>query len=233
MVERDNGVHVCFINEIRMSQGILQEATTPSAPPRAIVAKTRGKAQGSGILRRQVLTGLIAAVVPPAVHPAKAQFRMLQRQFIEVAPAAQLPPVKLGDLNGRPATLAPVRGKVLLINIWATWCEACRLDLPLFERFRLVTGDRVSVAAVSAETTERTKIKSFLEQLAIHHIPVYLDPFGKLASNSPTSQAPLALVGMPVTYLITPRGVVAGYVTGAEDWLSSSAQRLLSLYASP
>ncbi|WP_213775244.1 TlpA disulfide reductase family protein [Bradyrhizobium sp. dw_78] len=142
-----------------------------------------------------------------------------------------MPAVTLTDLKGRPARLAPVANKILLVNLWATWCDACRTDLPLLERFHQATAGQVQVAAVSAEKKDRTDIKSFLDRLAVRSLPIYLDPEGKLVSASNESPAALSAYGMPVTYLITPSGRIAGYISGVADWLSDDAQQLLSYYA--
>lgn len=189
-----------------------------------------------GVSRRSALLGL--AAVPLLASRSNAQtrdyppvFRTARHQFTIVEPAVQLPSVPLLDLRGRAARLAAVPGKVLLINIWATWCDACRLDLPLLERFHQTSGGRVQVAAVSAERRDRAEIKAYLERLSIRSLPIYLDPDGLLASNSANSPAPLSAYGMPVTYLVTPSGRVAGFISGVADWLADDAQKLLTYYA--
>lgn len=158
-------------------------------------------------------------------------FQTAKRQFTVVRPSKQLPSVSLTDINGRPAQVAPVPGKVLLINIWASWCEACRIDLPLLERFHKTAGHQVEIAAVSVDTDERQRVKAYLEKLSIRALPVYLDPNGKLAGNAAKGTAPLLIYGMPLTYLITPSGRIAGYMAGVADWRAPDAQELLAYYA--
>jgi thiol-disulfide isomerase/thioredoxin len=158
-------------------------------------------------------------------------FRTSRFQFTVLEPPAQPPAVILTDLKGRPARLAPTANRILLFNLWATWCEACRTDLPLLERFHQATAGQVEVAAASTEKKDRTDIKTFLDRLAIRSLPVYLDPQGKLVSTSNERPAVLTTYGMPVTYLITPSGRIAGYISGVADWLSDDAQQLLTYYA--
>ena len=134
-------------------------------------------------------------------------------------------------MTGRPAQIAPVPGKVLLVNIWASWCDACRTDLPLLERFHKTASHQAAVAAVSIDTDERRRVKSYLDKLSIRSLPVYLDPEGKLAGNAAKGTAPLLIYGMPLTYLITPSGRIAGYMAGVADWLAPDAQKLLAYYA--
>jgi thiol-disulfide isomerase/thioredoxin len=127
--------------------------------------------------------------------------------------------------------MSALPGNVLLINFWATWCEACRTDLPLLERFHEAVRGRVNVVAVSSDKANREKVRVYLEKLSIRRLPVYLDPDGRLASSSSDSLAPMRLYGMPITYLVTPYGRIAGYISGPVDWLSDDAQRLLAYYA--
>jgi thiol-disulfide isomerase/thioredoxin len=168
---------------------------------------------------------------------AKAQdyppvFRTARYQFTIIAPQLQLLSITLTDLNGHPAQIAPPAGKILLVNIWATWCDACQLDLPLLERFYGSDEGSVAVAAVSTDTVDRQKIQDFLRRLGIRRLPIYLDPNGRLVNNSTQQPAPLSLVALPVTYLITPSGTVAGYIQGVVDWSADDARRLLDYYAS-
>ena len=159
-------------------------------------------------------------------------FRTARYQFTLIRPPAELRPVVLTDLKGRPTSLATVPGKVMLINLWATWCEACRIDLPMLERFQVAMGNRVAVAAISMDTSGRAEVRSYLDKLSIHRLPILLDPDGRLANNSTERPAQLTAYGLPITYLIDAAGQVEGYIAGAADWLTDDAQRLLAYYSS-
>lgn len=163
---------------------------------------------------------------PPVFSTKRYQFTMIE-------PAAQMPSVTLMDDKGKPKRLAAEPGKILLLNFWATWCEACRYDLPLLERFATKFANRINVAAVSTDSAgELGKVGPYLRELSIRSLPIYLDPDGHLARNSLESEAAFSLAyGMPVTYLITPSGRIAGYILGVADWLSADAQKLLAYYA--
>jgi thiol-disulfide isomerase/thioredoxin len=192
------------------------------------------------ISRRTVLTSLIGLGSPQLMANASVAeefdnppvFATVRHQFTLIEPAMQMPAVTLMDGADRRTRLAPIPGKILLLNFWATWCEACQLDLPLLERFHDAIGERVRVAAVSTDTAEqRGRIKPYLNRLSIRSLPIYLDPEGRLASSSVSTEAPFVLLGgMPVTYLITPSGRVAGYILGVADWLAEDAQKLLAYY---
>lgn len=189
--------------------------------------------------RRAALTAVLgSAALPIFGSRGRARgddrppvFQTSKRQFVVVRPSKQLPAVTLADINGRPAQVAPVPGKVLLVNIWASWCDACRVDLPLLERFHKTAGQHVAVAAVSVDTDSRERVRSYLEKLSVRALTVYLDPDGRLAGNAAKGTAPLLIYGMPQTYLITPSGRIAGYMAGVADWLAPDAQQLLAYYA--
>ncbi len=191
------------------------------------------------VTRRAAMAAVLGAAALPAIGGrVRAQgedrppvFRAAKHQFVVVRPSKQLPAVLLADMTGRPAQIAPVPGKVLLVNIWASWCDACRTDLPLLERFHKTASHQAAVAAVSIDTDERRRVKSYLDKLSIRSLPVYLDPEGKLAGNAAKGTAPLLIYGMPLTYLITPSGRIAGYMAGVADWLAPDAQKLLAYYA--
>jgi len=193
----------------------------------------------TGLSRRAALASLLAsAALPMLADPGRAQsddrppvFQTARHQFIIVQPSKILPAVSLTDVSGRPAKLAPTPGKILLVNIWATWCEACRADLPLLERFHKVAGHQVDTVAVSIDKIDRQQVNNYLRKLSIRALPIYLDPEGRLASNSSDRPAPLPIYGMPLTYLITPSGRIAGYMAGVADWLAKDAQELLAYYA--
>ncbi|QQN62270.1 TlpA family protein disulfide reductase [Bradyrhizobium diazoefficiens] len=190
--------------------------------------------------RRGILAALRGIGASPFLKPwgrAQSQesppiFRTARYQFTFIRPVEKLRPVILNDLSGRATSLAAMPGKVMLINLWATWCEACRIDLPMLERFHIAVGDRVAVAAISMDRSGHTEVKSYLEKLSIHRLPILLDPDGRLARNSAEPSAQFTAYGLPITYLVDPAGQLEGYIAGAADWLADDAQRLLAYYSS-
>ncbi len=199
----------------------------------------RAEDAAARLSRRAMLLALgLPALAPLCAATARAQavasppvFRTERRQFTMLEPAAVLPTVALTDLKGRPAPLAPPRGKIMLINIWASWCAACQTDLPLLERFHTARPD-IAVAAVSTDrVVARQSLEHYLAKLDVRSLPVFRDQAGALVSDAGSGDAPLRVRGMPITYLITPAGTIAGYIQGVADWLSDDGQRLLDYYA--
>lgn len=193
---------------------------------------------GSPVTRRAVLTSLGGAaaahlLLPSAIAQVASGPPMLRNsrhQFTLLQTAKRLHDVELEGLDGHTVRLSPIPGKVMLVNLWATWCGACRTELPSLEHLHGTMGDRVQVAAVPTDGAERGKVRSYLEKLSVRRLPVVLDPERRLAGNSADDPAPLTLYGTPITYLIDTSGGTAGYIQGATDWFADDAQRLLAYY---
>lgn len=190
--------------------------------------------------RRQVLAAAASiAAVPAAAPTATAQtsrppaLRSEGVQFVEFRRALELPPVRLTRHDGRAIELSSFRGKVVILNFWATWCPPCRRELPLLDKLsRIVDPRRFEVAAVSIDQGNTADVTVFLKRLEIRHLQTYRDPDRRIASGpSDAAQAPLALYAMPISYIIDRFGRATGYVTGEIDWTTPDALALLDHYA--
>lgn len=141
----------------------------------------------------------IAADLPPLSHS-------LTRQAPQAAPA-----LKLKDLDGKVHDLARLKGRVVLINFWATWCPPCRREMPSLERLsQALKGEPFSVLAVDVGEGVDV-IESFASQLdTTPTFPVLLD------SHSRAMQA-WKVAGLPTTFLIDRQGrIVASAIGGRE-----------------
>lgn len=162
---------------------------------------------------------------PPAFTSGRYQFTLLQ-------PRQELPSIRLFGLDGGSLDLASFRGRPLLLNFWATWCAACRIELPVLDRL----SERrrgLNVIAVSEDRGTRDQVGRFVRSLAIRNLPVFLDPNGYVAHADVDNRrgAPFALYGMPITYLVASSGWVLGYMPGAADWAEPSADALIEYLA--
>jgi thiol-disulfide isomerase/thioredoxin len=119
-----------------------------------------------------------------------------------------------------------------LVSFWATWCINCKTDLPALAELQRIMGRRVQVEAISTDKTSRDDVRKFVVDLGISGLSISLDPDGLLGeldgAGVGTGQFPT--YGMPITYLVTPRGLIAGYVIETADWLSDAGQKLISYY---
>jgi thiol-disulfide isomerase/thioredoxin len=177
--------------------------------------------------RRSAITGGLAAALswlaPAGAETLPPVFTSGKHQFTLVSPQRMLPSIRLFSLA--TFDLANLRGEPILLNFWASWCPACRIELPvldkLSERARKL---RLNVVAVSEDRAGRDQVSRFVQSLGIRNLPIYLDPHGYVGHTDPDrTKAPFALYRMPITYLIASSGRIVGYMPGAADWAEPAA----------
>ena len=196
-----------------------------------------------GLVRRAVLGGMFGAVSsvvvplrhaqarpggPPAFGTARSQFTLLD-------PVKVVPSVSLTRADGTVTNFTAFRGKVVLVNFWATWCAACRVELPILDRLQQAAGQKhLKVVAISLDRGDRPAVMSFVRALKLQHLDIYLDPDGRIGSvGNDNEAAPFPVYGMPISYVIGPTGRIEGYMTGEADWSSDAARALLNYYSTP
>lgn len=124
------------------------------------------------------------------------------------APAA--PALELRDLDGRPASLAALRGKVVLVNFWATWCEPCVEEMPSLQRLRDRLGTaRFEVLAVNYQEGE-PRIRAFLQKVPVD-FPIVHDTDGGVAR---TWKARV----FPASFVVDAQQRIRYTAIGALDW---------------
>jgi len=129
------------------------------------------------------------------------------------------PPLELADLQGAKHKLADYRGKVVLVNFWATWCVPCRDEMPSIERLRAsLEGKPFVVLAVNLAEPE-SRIRKFLEAVPVR-FPVLLD---RDTQASKAWQARL----LPVTYIVGPDGAIRYRYVGELDWSGPEARKAI------
>lgn len=184
---------------------------------------------------RGVLGAAAATLVAQAPERAHADdpplFGSARHQFTGLRPVRTVAPLLLTRLNGTSTSFASLRGKVVLVNFWATWCPACRTELPSLERLQMALGGAgFEVAAISVDRDGAAAVTLFLSRLNIRRLPVYLDAGGRTWSKDGDASAPFTLYGMPISYLVDPEGGIRGYLAGDADWSSDEARALIASY---
>jgi peroxiredoxin len=120
------------------------------------------------------------------------------------------PGLELRELDGRGHRLADYRGKVVLVNFWATWCAPCREEMPSMQRLReRLAGRPFVVLAVNLDEPE-ARIRTFLSQMKVD-FTVLLDP-GKKAASAWGARI------LPASFVIGPDGRIRYSVVGELDW---------------
>jgi thiol-disulfide isomerase/thioredoxin len=128
-----------------------------------------------------------------------------------------LPDFSFADADGKPKSLADFKGKVVLLNIWATWCVPCREEMPALDKLETKLGGKdFAVVAVNIDKGGPDKAAAFLKETGATHLALYTDPSGKLFSV-------LKAVGMPTTLLIDREGREIARLVGPADWASPEA----------
>jgi len=124
------------------------------------------------------------------------------------------PEFKLTDINGKRVALSDLRGKVVLLNFWATWCGPCRAEMPsLGNLYEALKGKGFVVIAVSVDTSEKP-VKPFVSEKRIS-FPVLMDKDKEVAFDQ------YGVFGLPTSFLIDRRGVIVEKFMGERDWGSS------------
>lgn len=147
-----------------------------------------------------------SAAAPPT-SPAKGSAGMSLHDVPQV-----MPDLRFEDDSGRLLTLASFEGKVLLLNIWATWCIPCRREMPTLDRLQAeLGGPDFEVVALSIDRAGIDVVRQFYGEIGIERLAMYIDGGGKAAGA-------LGAVGLPTTLLIDRQGREVGRLVGPAEW---------------
>jgi thiol-disulfide isomerase/thioredoxin len=123
-----------------------------------------------------------------------------------------LPPLTFQTMDGQETTLAAFAGKVVVLNLWATWCAPCREEMPGLDRLQAQLADRgLVVLALSVDRAGPERVTQFMSEIGVEHLQVYRDP--KAAATRA-----LKVPGLPATILIDRQGREVGRVLGIAEW---------------
>ncbi len=134
------------------------------------------------------------------------------------------PDFTLYDVEGRKHTLSDYKGKVVLLNVWATWCYPCIVEMPAMEAlYRKLKDEDFAVLAVSIDKTDPKAINDYIQKNQFS-FSVLLSPDGLIQSLYQTRS-------IPATFIIDKSGMIVSRIPGAREWNSPEAiqafQRLI------
>lgn len=136
-----------------------------------------------------------------------------------------LPQTPFYDREGAPLGLPDFEGQTTLVNVWATWCEPCREEMPLLAALdRKMAGKNFRVVTLSVDWQGFKVIDPFLAEVGAHTLPAYWDKSARLPVE-------LEAKGLPLTILINAEGEWIGRMDGAADWSGPDALRLMEAAA--
>ena len=139
--------------------------------------------------------------------------------LVKPSRARRIAAAELPAAGGGTVRLADLRGKVVFLNFWATWCEPCKEEMPALEAlYRQFRERGLVVVAVSQDRGGAAVVNPYLRRMALS-FPVGLDPRGDLARE-------YAVWALPATFIIDREGTVAFAAQGPRAWNGAPAQAL-------
>jgi peroxiredoxin len=166
--------------------------------------------------RQWIFVAVFAAVLAGLVGLGWSK----RREFMPMDVGSPAPEFAARDLQGRPVSLSQLKGQVVLLNVWATWCEPCRQEMPSMQRLhQKMAAEGLKIVAVSIDaapgSTDDTArpggdVGAFVRQYGIT-FTVWLDPAGGVQQTYRTT-------GVPESFVISRDGTIMKKVIGATEW---------------
>lgn len=182
------------------------------------------------LVRRAGLAAALAAIVAlggvqtAAAGGAEPPLAGSVANFTPFGEPRPIPQAGFVDGEGRAVTLADFKGRVVLLNFWATWCGPCVEEMPTLDRLQgRLGGPEFQVVALSLDEQGLPLVDRFYSKLGIENLEVYLDPPGALAHA-------LGVQGLPTTLILDREGKALGALIGPAVWDSPEAEALIRHY---
>jgi thiol-disulfide isomerase/thioredoxin len=166
-------------------------------------------------IRDRVWSVALFAVLAGGSGPAWAEKPPIagdMKDFITAEPAKPVAAFAITDLEGKEVTLDAFKGKVVVLNLWATWCVPCIKEMPSLERLSVKMKDKgVAVMSVSQDRGGMKQVGPFLDKHGLKALPIYLDAKGTVLKA-------IAGRGLPTTLVIDKEGREIGRLEGDAEW---------------
>jgi peroxiredoxin len=157
----------------------------------------------------------LAGAEPSQAPPKRPSF---ERGVVQVGDEA--PNFMLRDLAGNAISLFQLRGKVVLLNFWATWCGPCRVEMPAMEQlYRTLPRGEFEILAVSTDSQGAAVTRPFQREMGFT-FPILHDSEYRVGLT-------YGARSIPITFMVDRRGIVRQKIFGARDWDSPEARDLI------
>ncbi|PKP68945.1 MAG: hypothetical protein CVT82_12995 [Alphaproteobacteria bacterium HGW-Alphaproteobacteria-4] len=175
------------------------------------------------LLSRIILAAVVALAGQGALAADLGALRVGDMKKLNFAATpASMPEVVLLDETGAERGLAEWRGKVLVVNFWATWCASCRIEMPSLDRLQGAMGsDDFQVLTVATGRNAMPAINKFFAEAGVTQLQILRDERQKLARE-------LGILGLPVTLILDREGREVARMIGDAAWDGAEAQALLA-----
>jgi peroxiredoxin len=165
------------------------------------------------------MTGVFASAFTPVWAQTKIDYKKAVPILQPMKDAAPTPDFNLTTPEGKKISLKDFRGKVVLLNFWASWCVPCREEMPAMEKLYQEYKDKnFAVLAVAVKDRKQDAV-DFVKELKITY-PIALDPEAQVGSL-------YGAWGLPATYLIGPKGEGLARGWGPAEWYGNGARKLI------
>ena len=148
------------------------------------------------------------------IAPAAAQLPLpeLSHELTRLSTPIQAPDFQLEDMDGEKYSLQSYRGKVVILNFWATWCPPCRREIPSMEALHQAFRDEAFAILAINEWETEDHVFAFMGQLPVEPgFPILLDLDSEVATN-------FGVKGLPTTLLLDPQGRIVYRAVGGRDF---------------
>ncbi len=147
--------------------------------------------------------------------------RGTMRFFVQRNEPKPFPNVRFFDSEKRVRQISEWKGRVVLVNLWATWCVPCREEMPALDRLQGILGSEdFEVVAISIDKKGMEASGAFHKEIGVKNLKLYGDPSEKVYRE-------LRAIGLPMTYLVNRSQEETAWYPGALEWDSEDALRLL------
>jgi len=166
---------------------------------------------------------LVACLVLLAGQATVAQPDMpeLSHRFTALDPVIDAPGFSLADMDGKLHTLADYRGKVVLVNFWATWCPPCRREMPALEALYLEYREQGLVVLAINQWEDVDHVFAYMGQLEVFPtFPVLFDPESRVSAD-------YGVKGLPTSFLVNQQGRLVYRAIGGRQFDHPEIEQLL------